>query len=162
MGDLWDALQELGSLVGLATGLFVIWDRFFRHSPTAVLVTRPLIPGGHTKGVYLQVTNRADRPILLSWENGLAPGRFGIARDHSIEAIVVSTLEGRSTIVLDSGEVKELLVLRPPDRHRIDPENYVGCELFWAYAQPKLWKPDRRIRVAVPMKSLRALDPDEY
>lgn len=57
-------------MVGLATGAFVIWDRFWRHTPQAIVVPRPLMEGSANIVARLAVKNLAPRPILLSCENG--------------------------------------------------------------------------------------------
>lgn len=162
MDAVWDFVRGLGAIVGLATGLFVVWDRFFRFAPSAIVIVRPLIPGGIPKAAYLRVTNRADRPILVSWQNGRRNGEFGIAADHSSRAIIVSILEGCRTIAIDPSEATELVLFDPPDIDEIDPENTIECELSWRYAQPKIWKRDRRISVRIPKRSLMQLDPDGY
>jgi hypothetical protein len=101
----------------LATGLSIVWDRFFRDAPTAIMVMRPLSPQTTVNGPFLRVTNPSDRPILLSWVNGHAAGRFGVMKSPDIEDIIVSVVEGRSTIVLDAGGSRELPIRRPTDRH---------------------------------------------
>jgi len=160
MQIIWEVFSGLGAVVGLVTGGFVVWDRFFRFSPTAILFVRPLIPGGVHMGWILRVSNRAERPILLSWQTGNRTGEFLLAADDSMDAIVASMAEGRRTIAVDPGEVRELVVTLPTDFADIDPENYVECRLFWRYAQPMIWKRERYIDVRVPKRSLLDLDPD--
>ena len=54
--DLWTIVTDLGGLVGLATGLFVVWDRAFKDQPTEFLVGTPLAGFGR-RSVYLRVKN---------------------------------------------------------------------------------------------------------
>lgn len=162
MDFLWETVKGLGALVGLATGGFVLWDRFYRMTPTAVVVVRPMSSTSVVNSPYLQIRNPADRPILVRWQNGIPRGRFGLAADGSTKSIVVSLMEGESTVVIDSGETREFRLLKPNDAEDIDPENTIEADLYWRYAQPKLWKRDRRIRVSIPKRSMMHLDPEDY
>ncbi|TYR32090.1 hypothetical protein FY036_13480 [Mesorhizobium microcysteis] len=162
METLWDTIQGVGAIVGLATGLFVLWDRVFRFSPTAIVVVRPLLPGGMPKGTYLQISNPSDRPIIVSWRAGMRPNEFSIAEDHQTRSIVAALLEGGRSTVIDPASHRELLLLKPSNVDVIDPDNTIECEIYWRYAQPKIWKRDRRLSVAISKRSMMILDPDDY
>jgi len=160
MSELWEAIKGLGAVVGIMTGLFVLWDRFYKMSPVAVVTTHA-DEDGWVKTTHLRVWNPSDRPILISWRNG-APGNLRIAIDHSIQNIVTAAVGGAQTIVVESGQQKDLLLLKPEGYNAIDRENRVEAELFWRYAQPKIWQRDRRIRVSIPKASLMIMDPDYF
>lgn len=162
MDIVWEIVKGLGAVVGLATGLFVLWDRFWRMTPAAVVVMRPVSEGGRVLSPHLSIRNPADRPILVRWENGSRQGRFSLAKDWSTRSIVVSALGGETTAVVDAGETKEFPLHKPEDAGRIDPDNLIEVDLYWRFAQPKIWKRDRRIRVALPKRSMMHLDPDGY
>jgi hypothetical protein len=68
--EIWEIIKGLGAIAGLLTGAFVIWDRYWRHLPQAVIVPRPLMEGSANIVARLAVKNFAPRPILLGWENG--------------------------------------------------------------------------------------------
>jgi hypothetical protein len=161
MSEIWEFVSGLGALVGLATGIFVVWDRFFRHSPTAIVIARPLIPGGKVNGTYLQVTNRSDRPILVSWKSGVRDGQFGVAAGDSTLQIAESVLDGHRTVVIEPTSAYDFVLLMPPQYSELDVDSRVEARLLWRYAQPVIWQTDRQIKVSVPKRSLMLMSPDE-
>lgn len=149
MDLIWETAKGIGAIIGLATGAFVVWDRFYRMTPTAVVVVRPLIPGGIPKATYLQVRNRADRPILVSWQNGQREFSFGIAKDHSTRSIVASFVGGRETIVIDADAQKRLS--SPPTAFRISHRS----------GQPDRMRSVLAVRLAENLAA-RPPDPDQH
>jgi hypothetical protein len=144
----WEVFKGLGSMAGLATGAFVIWDRFWRHFPIAVIVPRPLMHGSNNTVARLAVKNLASRPILITWENGTA-SHFRIAKDDTIHSVVSSLFPGRRTVALDVNEIRELELLRPANYEEIEHDDWLHLTLLWKFAQPIVWQPERNIRVAI-------------
>lgn len=162
MEFVWQTIQGVGAVVGLVTGLFVVWDRFIRMTPAAVVYPRRLSESSAFKTLYLQVRNPADRPILLTWRNGLHKGVFGLVADDSTRSVVESVLDGKTTVVVDAGASRDFRLHKPQDIAEIGLDDTVDIKLSWRYAQPKLWRRDRRIRVRIQKRSLAAMAPDEY
>jgi hypothetical protein len=156
MALVWEAITGLGSVVGLLTGLFILIDRF-NKVPTAIVLARPLSPGGVSKALYLRVKNNSDRPIFVSWKSGQYPGRLGISQGHSTKEIIASIIEGQRTTVVEPAEFHDFVLHLPPDASATDPENRVELKLRWRYAQPVWWQLDRPLNVSIPMRSLMLL-----
>ncbi len=161
MDLIWDTLTGVGAVIGILTGAFVLWDRMFRFSPTAVVVTKPLIEGGMNMGIYLRLKNPSERPVLITWENG-EPGCFRIADDHSTKEIVHAAIGGRRTIAVDPGTERNLGLLQPGDYSEINLDNRIEARIWWRFAQPQVWQRDRRIPVSIPKRSLAIMSSEDY
>lgn len=144
----WEIFKGVGSMAGLVTGAFIIWDRLWRHVPQAVVVPRRLMEGSVNIVARLAIKNLAMRPILLSWENG-ASGHLRLAKDDSVGGVVNSLFGGRKTIVIDVGASRELEIMRPYNFDEIAPDDWLHLTLQWKFAQPIWWQPERKIRVAL-------------
>ncbi len=97
LSDFLASLQFVGAIVGLLTGVFVVWERIARGRPLAYIHSSERA-GGHF--VYLHVENRAETPLLVSIFDGSREKFFSIATDHSAEALMAYLLPGVTTIVL--------------------------------------------------------------
>jgi len=153
-----DMLFEFAKTVGAASGIFaaafLLWDRYIKHFPSAIIVARPLMEGSAQIVPFLLIKNISDRPILVSWDDGDTT-RLRIARDQSAQGMVHTLFCGQTVISLGPMREASLPVLRPGTYEQIDPENFLEIDLRWRFAQPRLWKVDRHLRVA-----LRKLDLD--
>lgn len=153
----WEVFKGLGSMAGLATGAFVIWDRFWRHTPQAIVVSRPLMEGSSNIVARLAIKNLASRPIVISWENGAA-NHLRLAVDDSIHGIVSSLFEGRKVLAINAEETREFVILRPYNFPDINPDDWLYMRLNWKFAQPILWQPMRKIMVALQKHDFELLD----
>ena len=159
--SIWEIVERIGALMGMASVGFILWDRFWRMTPTAVVVMRPFSKGG-MQHLHLSIRNPADRPIIVRWKNGDRRGTFGIVEDTSSKSVVRSVVMPEGAVVVDAGETRDLPLHKPRDISEIDPDNYIGAVLWWRFAQPKLYKRDRRIPVHVTKRSMTYLDPEDY
>lgn len=157
----WDWVQGFGALVGLATGAYILRDRWFKHYPIAIIISKPIFEPGGDAFSKLRLTNPSDRPMLVSWEMGMRNGLFSIAKDDALKNIIISALPGTATIVLDAGETRELELMRPDNIGDIDDDNRIECELMWWFAQPILWQRSRRLRVGMRKRDYLLLAPGE-
>ena len=64
-----EILKTIGSISGIFAAAFLIWDRYTKHFPLAIIVAQPLMPGSQNIVLFLGVANFSDRPILVSWKN---------------------------------------------------------------------------------------------
>ncbi|EJB07522.1 hypothetical protein Rleg9DRAFT_6536 [Rhizobium leguminosarum bv. trifolii WSM597] len=142
-----------GSVIGVVTGAFVIWERFFRYQPMAFIIAKPLIPGGAQKACYLRVINRSERPIFVSWPTGIEDNALRIAADHSSRAIVKSLLHGEKAVVLDGGEDATFPVLKPRNWEALEPDQTIETIVRWRFAQPMTWKRDRTFLIRISKRS---------
>ena len=154
---LWEAIQGAGTVVAIVTGGFVIWERFFRYQPSAFIVAQPLVPGGQTKGAYLRVQNRSERPIIVSWPNGSSPNSLRIALNHDTRSIVVSLIDGRTSVAIDGHSTHIFPILRPNNWADLNDEQTVEVSVKWSFAQPLLFKRHRSIAVRITKQAYRLL-----
>jgi hypothetical protein len=148
---LFDLVKTVGSISGVFAATFLIWDRYVKHVPMAIIVARPLMDGSQQIVPFLLLRNASDRPILVSWDNDRT--KLLIAKDQTPEGIF-SYLSDRTVISLGAGAEVFLPVLRPGTYSEIDADNRMELELRWRFAQPRIWVADRRIRISVLKRDL--------
>ena len=91
---LWEAVKGTGSVVGLLTGGFVIWDRLFRHRPTFYLVAgAPGMTG--SRQILLRVTNNDQRTIIVRFPKPDKPTHLTVLISDDITASVVAASRSR-------------------------------------------------------------------
>lgn len=155
--DIWETVKGVGSIVGLLTGGFIVWDRFVSSAPSIVIRAKPLITGAVEKWPILDVKNNADRPILIRWNNGERPFSFGLAKDNSTMSIIESLMPGTSTVSIDIKDSFQIEMFLPSELETIDDDNQIDVEISWSFAQPLLYKRFRKRRVTISKSNLRAL-----
>jgi len=152
----WELIQGVGALVGLATGLFVLWERMTKHSPNIFVRSEPFLGG--QRYLSVRIENRSDRPIFVEAQNGVENGELRVAIDNSIEAIVTSLLPGTSTFLVDGKETKDFPLLKGPDFSEMDPVNECTLSIRWRFAQPILLRAWRRRTISISKQSLQILE----
>jgi hypothetical protein len=161
MGEfLLEAVKTIGSLSGICAAAFLLWDRYTKHFPVALIVPRPIMPGSRNISHFLYVKNASDRPVLIFWELDDST-RLRVAKDHSIEGIAMTLVGGESVISLVQGADVFLPILRPSNYADIDPDNILEIHLRWRFAQPRIWKVDRTIPVSIRKRDFDSMV-DEY
>ncbi|OPY95757.1 hypothetical protein A5906_07250 [Bradyrhizobium sacchari] len=154
-----DTLYEIAKAVGAASGLLAIslllWDRYVKHVPVAVVVARPLMAGSRQIAPFLHLKNPSDRPILVSWNNG-DYRKMRVAKGQSLEGVLQTMFDGETTISLDGGAEAVLPIFKPRDYDDISSESQIELCLRWKFAQPRIWKVDRSI-----VASIRKIDLDQ-
>ncbi len=157
MTVIFQFIQGVGALVGLITGIVYFADRLFRHYPTAFIVTRPLMLGAWDRHALLRFQNKAGRPILLSWKSGTEPNRLQIAKGNTVRDTVVALVQGERWLHLDSEEVTELDLIKPPNYRDLSPEAEIFTEVSWRFAQPAFYKRTRKIAVRITKRDLEIM-----
>jgi hypothetical protein len=148
-----EAIKIVGSISGLLTGAFLVRDRYIKHFPLAIIVGRPLMPGSRNIEPYLYVKNVSDRPILVLWENN-DPTQLRIGKDQSFDGLVEAMSEDETVIALGPATEAFLPVIRPSNYDDVDPNNVLEIHPRWRFAQPRVWKADRKIPVWVLKRNL--------
>jgi hypothetical protein len=154
MFDILEALKIGGSISGLLAGGFLIWDRFTKHYPVATIVARPLAPHSRNIVLFFRLKNFSDRPILVSWENRSEANRLRIGRDQSTSGIVDAMSEDEIVVALGPEAEVSLPLIRPGNYADIDRGNTLEIDLCWRFAQPRIWKADRKISVWIRKRDL--------
>lgn len=158
----WSVVQGFGAIVGIVTGIFVIWERFFRYQPAMFLVAQALIPDGAQKACYLRVINRSERPIIISWPTGIARDALRIAAGSSTRDVVAALIDGHKAIVVDGNETTMFPVHTPPNWQELSREQTVEVVLTWQFVQPLIWKKARSVRISITKQAYLLLQDEEY
>lgn len=151
---LFDLAKTLGYLPGVFAAAFLIWDRYAKHRPIAIIVTRPLMGGSQQIVPFLLLRNASDRPILVSWHNDRT--KLLIAKDQTAEGIF-GYLKDRTVISLGAESEAYLPVMRPGNYDEIDPDNVMELQLRWRFAQPRIWVADRRLRISLLKRDFKEM-----
>ena len=154
---MWEFVKTAGSVAGLVTAMFVIWDRLFRNAPSAFIISTPLAPGGVPKAAYLRVVNRSERPLILSWPTGISENDLRLSVDHTLDQIVAATLDGTKSTAVGGNEQADFVVFKPERFDRMDKDQIMELEVLWRFAQPVIWQRERKLRVRISKKSYQLL-----
>ncbi|WP_085024776.1 hypothetical protein [Ensifer aridi] len=151
----WEIVKGLGAIVGLVTGCFVIWERFYRFTPSAFIVASSISPGSPFKEPHLRVINRSERPIILKWRNETRANRLGLGKDLSLRVIIASLLDGESAIAIDGNSDYLLPLFRPQNYKALPDEAELDVDIWWSFAQPLIWKRERKITLRITKRNLK-------
>jgi hypothetical protein len=153
-----EMLYEIGKTVGAISGLFalglVLWDRYTKHYPVAIIVARPLIDGSRQIVPFLHLKNSSDRPLLVSWSDGDLH-KMRVGKGQTLDGILQTLLGGETTISLGPNGDALFPLFKPGAYDIIDVENQIELILRWKFAQPLVW---RRVRPLVVSITKRDLD----
>jgi hypothetical protein len=98
-----EAITVIGAIVGLATGVFTVWDRWARGRPLAWVTARKRFSGNPEE--YICIKNPGHSDVFVMGVRVLPknPQIYGVAKDNSVREISSSFY----------GDVNVLL---PPDK----------------------------------------------
>lgn len=143
-----DLAKTVGSVSGIFAAVFLVWDRYIKHVPIAIIVARPLIVGSQQVAPFLLIKNASDRPVLFYWDNGDRT-KLRVAKDQTVRGIVESLVDGQSVVSRGPSAEAYLPVLKPSTYDDIDPDNVMELQLRWRFAQPRIWVADRKLIISV-------------
>lgn len=135
--DLWDVVTKVGSLVALLTAAFIVYDRLIQQRPLIYFAPSPL-GGIGRRTVYLRIRNIGEQPIIVHLPAAV-PGGFGIAADHSADAIVSSMVRDEVGVSVEGNETKNLVIIRPENFDTLDKEHRITMRLAWQSARYRWW-----------------------
>jgi hypothetical protein len=156
METFWSIVAGFGGVVGLASGIYVLLDRVTQGYPSIFIYAKPLDDFGR-RSPYLRAVNRSERPILLTVPNLRLPGRFRVAEDHSIMAIISSVMHDQSTFTIDGKTTLDMPLMMPAGFDDMDPDNTIEITIRWRYVQPILLRGDRRVTIDATKADVRTL-----
>jgi hypothetical protein len=105
---------------------------------------------------FIYLRNVSDRPLLISWKHGDQNG-LRIAKAQTILGVVQTLFDGEATLALGPNGEAYLPLFWPRDKEAIDPENMMEVKIKWRFAQPRIWRVDRSIPVAIRKRDLEHL-----
>jgi hypothetical protein len=96
-------MQAIGAYVGLATGLFVLFDRFVAGRPIASISIRGQADNAFS---FLRLCNIGRRDIAVL-KVSVRPPIYGVARNDSARAVAAAEIGTSLTCLLKPGEERE-------------------------------------------------------
>jgi hypothetical protein len=99
------ALTLVGSVVGLLTGIFTVWDRWARGRPLAWVIATKRFAG--TPGEqYICIKNSGHSDVFVLGVSVLPknPHIYGVAKGHSVRGITSSLSGTDFNVLLRTGE----------------------------------------------------------
>lgn len=156
MESLYEVAKAIGSASGFLAASLLLWDRYVKHFPVAIIVARPLMEGSVQIVPFVYLRNVSDRPLLASWKDGNRNG-LRIAKAQTAEGVVQTLFDGETTVALGPHGGAYLPLFLPREKEAIEPENMMEVEIKWRFAQPRIWRVDRSITVAIRKRDLENL-----
>lgn len=151
---MWEVVQGFGAMVGLITGMFVLWERLTRETPFAYVVAKNYTLAHRT--AYLRLKNRSERPILVFFLASRENNRLVPAPDED-DALLTIVSGTEMTVAMDGGETKDFPLGEPPNIDDVAPDNQLVCEFRWSFAQPIWYQRFRRVSISIPKGRYDAL-----
>ena len=152
----WEAIKAVGGFAGFASTAYVLWDRFWQRTPSAIVLAQPVMAGSKNLTPILAIRNVADRPIIVSWRHGPDTG-FRLAKDDSVKGIVQTMFPGEATAIVEPDSTRHFHLLKPGNYDEISQENVIDLQMCWKFAQPIVWQARRKIRLSIRKADLEAM-----
>jgi hypothetical protein len=144
--SLWEALKTIGSMAGLITASFFVYDRLVRARPLA-FITRAPLGGAGRPALYLRVMNRSERPLLLTFPPRVKQSTLTVLADHSYRSIVRALGGEKSVVVLQGGEQSDFPLNRSETFEQMPAKTPLSVEMIWSFAERTRWPLRRRIKI---------------
>jgi hypothetical protein len=138
-----ETLTLVGSVVGLATGIFTVWDRWVRGRPLAWVTAERVIAGKFEAAVCIKNPGPGDVLIQEVRVYPKTPQIYGVAKDHSLRGIT-SSLSGTDVNVLLRPDEERLLPIieLPKDLDKpLDTSSRWVCFLIYWCKTSSTWLP---------------------
>jgi hypothetical protein len=146
-------LRELGSIAGLLSLGFVVYDRFFKDRPHASVTM-----GDY--GPQVLITNPSSTDITITGYR-VFPAAYGIARDDSMNNVVSAAAGEKFSVSIKSGSEAMFPLITKSKDGRKQTEVYrrgVIC-LFWR-KNSSLWLPQIPLRTSYHVSIIASLRKD--
>jgi hypothetical protein len=137
-----EAITLVGSIVGLATGIFTVWDRWARGRPLAWVTAEKRFSGNPEEYICVKNPGHSDVFILGVRVHPKTPQIYGVAKDHSVRAIS-SSFHGNVNVLLPPGKEQYLPIIElPKDLDApIDTAGRRVCFLIYWRKTSSTWLP---------------------
>ena len=127
------ALTTFGALVGLATGIFTVWDRWGRWRPIAYLI------GTTARSNYIRIKNLGPVDVVVR-EIRTHPSIFKVSKDHSLHGIISGVIKQMPPAVIGAQETRDFLFFTHPTPPEDVPTQRVWFFIYWRKASAT-WLP---------------------
>ncbi|MDE2284109.1 MAG: hypothetical protein KGK33_05785 [Hyphomicrobiales bacterium] len=120
-------ISFVGGVIGIATGIFVLFDRILRNRPLAYVVLKG---NQHNPLHYIRVKNIGAIDLIVL-DIKASPRSFEVSKDHSVKGIAGAILDKPSFAVLMPGAEQDFPFFRSPKR--VEQQEYAGKMRFSVY-----------------------------
>src|SRR5262245_51330675 len=122
-----ETIKLVGAIVGLATGVFTVWDRWVRGRPLAWVTAKQ---AGANAFTYIRIENPGPADVFIVGVRAHPP-IYRVARDHREEAIGDAMDNVDVNVLLRQGEVYDLPIFQYPDRPKEASSQSVRLAVSW-------------------------------
>jgi hypothetical protein len=123
-----EVLTVIGSIVGLATGLFTVWDRWARGRPLAWVTATKL---GANPYEYIRIQNPGPVGVFIKRVRAYPPGIYGVAKDRSPGAMMKAQINIDVNVLLGPGETYDLPLLPLRNPSGVAKDQPVRFLVYW-------------------------------
>lgn len=157
MNDLIEIIKALGIVGGIASSVFLIYDRFTRAQPTVSL--RP-----HDANVRLQLFNNANEPIIIDRIEAM-PHVIGFSKaddTHSlVEAAATAVYPKNSEapkifVMVGPLEKRDFGIMRMAEFEKLSPEAKITIRVYWRNTRKPL-PFDRHVKAVTTVGDLKRI-----
>jgi hypothetical protein len=113
-------ISFIGGLIGIATGIFVLFDRVLGNRPLAYIV---LNGNRHNPLHYVRVKNVGAIDVIV-FDIKASPRSFEISKDHSVRGLAGAISDKPSFAILPPGAEQDFPFFRNPKR--VGEKDYAG------------------------------------
>lgn len=153
--EIWSVIKTVGSLGGLISAAFLIWDRATKSRPYARFLQDDDYDIPEKNRVILRVHNPSDRLILARAGNSSSPQDLFLSADD--ETFMRADIYG--IMAIKPGGFVDMHVMRQ-DGWEVLPDNGMVRAVFrWKYAQPIVFRSWRTERLMIEKQDYDAISP---
>jgi hypothetical protein len=137
-----EVIKILGSIVGLLTGGFIVYDRFLRFRP--VIWLRPMT----FRRIELHVRNLADEDLLVE-EIGVRPPSVTVAVGSEVGDTVRAAAGQPFSIIIPAKADMGFPIVTRPEFDTLPDETRLSFKLRWSLASSRwIWQKPVVLRVS--------------
>ena len=157
-----DLITKIGAIVGLATGIFTVWDRLLRARPIAYVHIRG--PKG-TPYRYVRIANTDKADIQVTKADIQVtdvkcwPRVFAAAKDHSIRSIAEAAIGRAPLALIAPGEDWDFTLIIPSgiDFDALKDRTLLVLAIFWRRSSSP-WLPQPPKVIVLSVRDFRRLE----
>jgi hypothetical protein len=121
-------ISFIGGLIGIATGIFVLFDRVLRNRPLANVVLKG---NQHNPLHYVRVKNVGAIDVIV-FDIKANPRSFEISTDHSVRGLAGAIMDKPSFALLPPGAEQHFPFFKNPKREgEKEYEGRVRFSVYW-------------------------------
>jgi hypothetical protein len=151
-----EAITVVGAIVGLATGLFTVWDRWTRGRPLAWVTAEKF---GANPLEYIRIKNPGPGDLFILGVRAYPPKIYGVSRDHSGRAIADAlSFNIDVNVLLGPGETRDLPIIdgRDPRISKDAPSRRVCFLIYWRKTSSS-WLPQAPVPVITSTQDIQRI-----